>query len=156
METRRCGAPRWGFRGVLFVVALSAQGLCAAAVGAAEGMEVEPGQWEMTSTTSNPATGEPQSMTVTECIEGGSLHTGSFLRDAAGCEISDIQTSTTSMRWKMRCTAAGGQMNGQAQVRSTHGGKKVAGTLKMTTRFGGQAMELSSEWAGRWVGPCPR
>ena len=122
----------------------------------AAGMQVESGQWEMTSTTTNPMTGQPQSFTAKECIEG-SVDPEGFMRNTSGCEVTDVESSASSMSWTMKCSApgGGGDMTGRAQVRASNGGKTVSGTMNMSANFGGQTMEFASKWAGHWVGPCP-
>ncbi len=138
----------------LVLFALLAVSLLTGGPSHAGGMSVENGEWEMTSTTTHPMTGQPQSFTSTECIKGD-VDPDAFSKNASGCQVSDIQSSSSSLSWTMRCGAPGGQMEGRAEVNASEGGKKIAGSMTMTTSFGGQTTEISSQWAGRWVGPCP-
>ena len=140
-------------RSAAVATALAAFALAASAQTG--GMNVEVGEWEMTSTTKNPVTGEPQSFSAKECVDQGQLGAESFLENSQGCTVSDVQTSASSMRWNMSCSTQGGTMTGRGKIQSSAGGKKVSGTMDMTASFGGQTMEISSEWSGRWLGPCP-
>ncbi len=127
----------------------------APASAGATALDVEPGSWEMSSTTTNPMSGQPQTFTVTECVSAESMDPETFLKNAQGCSLSDVQTSSSAMSWTMTCGGPAGSMTGRANIRTSAGGKQVNGTMKMTMDVGGQAMELSTAWAGRWVGPCP-
>ncbi len=143
-------APGW--RAGLTVVAVLS--LLSTGQARAAALDVEPGSWEMSSTTSNPMTGQPQTFTVTECVSAESMDPESFLKGAQGCSLSDVQSNSSAMSWTMTCQAPGGQMTGRANIETSGGGKQVNGTMKMTMDVGGQSMELSTAWTGRWVGPC--
>lgn len=129
--------------------------LVGVALGAqAGGMDVKPGSWEMKSTTTNPMTGQPQTYTATECIDRESMDPRSFMKEAEGCSVSDVETSSSSMSWTMVCSAPGGQMKGRAKIQSSAGGEKVAGAMNMSASFSGQTMNFATDWTGRWAGPC--
>lgn len=145
-----------GGRGAVLVRTLGVATAFLLAPGAAgaAALDVEPGSWEMSSTTTNPMTGEPQTLTVTECVSAQSMDPETFLKGAQGCSLSDVQTGSSAMSWTMTCQAPGGHMTGRANIRTSGGGKQVNGTMKMKMDVGGQSMELSTAWKGRWVGPC--
>jgi len=117
-----------------------------------EGMRVEPGKWEYTATTQNSMMPEPKTMTVTRCITEAETRPESFLDEAQDCELTGIESDASSMRWKMLCTNAGGQMRGETRYTST--GETVSGTTTMTMTAEGHTMTMETRTEGRRIGPC--
>ncbi len=98
---------------------------------------------------------EPIVATVKQCLEGGDFDPESFMRDAQGCTVSDVQKRPGQLKWTMVCKAEGGTVTGKATLNASDAGKRVSGSMQMAAEAGGQTMNFTQEWSGRWVGPCP-
>ena len=116
-------------------------------------MKVKPGKWEFVSTTTMAMMGAPRSHTNTQCLNETGVSPKTLMKDMAqGCELLDSNTSKDSMNWMVRCQQEGGEMTGEGQVSST--GDTLKGGMNMKMSFNGQAMDMSVEWSGRYVGAC--
>jgi hypothetical protein len=119
---------------------------------AGDGMRVEPGKWEYTATTQNSMLPGPKTTTMTRCITAAETSPEAFLDEAQDCELSEIESDAASMRWKMLCTNAAGQMRGE--TRYTSSGAAVSGTTSMTMTADGHTMTMEIQTEGRRIGPC--
>jgi len=120
----------------------------------ADGIDVEPGQWEMTSTMTMSMMPQPQVTTVMECIEEDTLNPEDFNMDEENpCSISEASTKGNTTRWSINCPVEGGAvMEGQWEVTST--GDSLTGKGDMTTEIAGQKMGFGMSWEGKRVGDC--
>ena len=131
--------------------------LLAAAVEArADGIPVEPGLWEMTSTISMPMLPQPQTNTMTECFANGEISVddvGSQEMDP-GCTFETSQLDGATMAWSFDCPLEGGGTSHGAWQATSHG-DRVEGSGKITMTMQGQNMEMTMTWQGKRVGDCP-
>jgi len=126
--------------------------LATASPAFAEGMRIEPGQWEFTTTSPGAMGGPPTKKVRTECIRDDSMTPQRFTAELKGCQISDPKSDDTSMSWKMSCPSPAGSMNGTGSFRSS--GSTVSGTLEMTRKMGAQEFPMTNNWSGRRLGAC--
>ncbi len=118
----------------------------------ADGMKVEPGQWEFTTTTSMPMAGGAQTQVTQECVQDGEMSTDRLMEQSDGCTVSEAEATETTLRWKITCTNAGGVMRGNAEFSTT--GTEIRGVMKMAMSFGGNEMKFENTWQGKRLGPC--
>jgi len=128
--------------------------LLTAPVAMAEGIPVEPGLWEMTSTMTMPMLPEPRVTTATECMEKSEIS----MDDMGGegmdpnCSFDLAQVDDKTMKWSFDCPVEGGTSHGEWEAVSE--GRSVTGKGLVTMSFQGQTMEMTMDWAGRRIGDC--
>lgn len=118
----------------------------------AEGMKVEPGKWEFTSSSKTPMGASPMPKATTECITESEMDPDEFLKDADGCSVVEKDVSSDKMSYVMSCAGPTGPMVGRAVFTST--GSTVKGGMKMEIDFNGQPMTFETKWEGERVGDC--
>ena len=131
--------------------------LCAAAipVAHAEGLAVEPGLWEMTTTVTMPMLPEPQTTTDKECVEDATLDVEDMNGDDLdpNCTVEVSQPDKQTLNWSMDCPVEGGEMHAKWTV--TSGGDSLEGKGTMTMSVMGQEMAMDATMSGRRIGDCP-
>lgn len=137
-------------RQALFLSSLFALTVASGAA-AATGMKVKPGLWEFTAASTLPGS-NTTAATNSECFKESSIDPAVFLENAPDCNIDNLKTSTSTMSWQMQCDGPHGQMTGDAEFHSS--GETAHGKMAMNLDFGGNAMSFTTNWQGRWVGPC--
>ncbi len=132
--------------GILFLAAPAAW---------AEGIPVEPGMWEMTSTMTMPMLPQPRVTTTTECMTESEIS----MDDMGGedvdpnCQFEMAQIDGSTMKWSFDCPVEGGTSHGEWEATST--GDGVTGKGVVTMSFQGQTMEMNMVWEGKRIGDCP-
>ena len=129
--------------------------LLAAPAAWAEGLPVEPGKWEMTSTTKMPMLSQPRVTTVTECVKESEISMddmGGEEMDPA-CKFETAMVDGNTMKWSFDCPVEGGTSHGEWEATST--GNSVSGEGLITVSFQGGAMEMTMQWEGKRIGDCP-
>jgi len=131
--------------GILFLAAPAAW---------AEGIPVEPGMWEMTSTVTMPMLPQPRVTATTECMTESEVS----MDDMGGedmdpdCQFEMAQVDGNTMKWSFDCPVEGGTSHGEWEAIST--GDSVTGKGVVTMSFQGQTMEMSMVWEGKRIGDC--
>ena len=121
----------------------------------AEGLQVEPGLWEMNSTVTHPMMPQPQANTTTECLDKSEITMDDMSQEGMdpNCTFEMSELTGDKMKWSMDCPLEGGQARGEWEATST--GNTVSGGGVMTMTMQGQTMEMTMSWEGRRTGPCP-
>ena len=128
--------------------------LFAASAAWGDGMPVEPGMWEMTSTMNMPMMPQPRVTTTTECIEESEISMDDISSDGMdpNCKFNTSQMDGNTMKWSFDCPVEGGTSHGEWEA--TSAGDSVTGEGLMTVSFQGQTMEMTMNWTGRRIGAC--
>jgi len=133
-----------------------AVGLLSAGIAAgADGIPVDPGLWEMTSTVQMPMLPQPQVNTTKQCIEKSvvSLKDMQASDMDPNCTFESEQIDDQTVKWIFDCPMEGGTSRGEWQATS-HGDRiEGGGTIDMNMQ--GQAMQMTMSWVGKRVGACP-
>jgi hypothetical protein len=120
----------------------------------AEGIPVEPGMWEMSSTMTMPMLPQPRVTSTTECIRESEIS----MDDMGGegmdpnCEFEMAQIDGNTMKWSFDCPVEGGTSHGEWEATSS--GDSVTGKGLVTMSFQGQIMEMTMSWQGKRIGDC--
>ena len=133
-------------RNVLLAV-LAAASLPAAA------QNMEPGEWQFTTTMTSSMLPQPQSSTLTQCVskadaEDPTRFTGRG--QTADCQVTLGSRTSESYSWTVSCPAQG--MRGAGKARFGRG--TIDSEMQMSMDMQGQKMELLSRTSGRLLGPC--
>lgn len=120
----------------------------------AEGVSINPGMWEMTSTMTMSMMPQPQTNTVNECINEDEISPENFNMDEDNpCNITEVVINGNTARWSISCPMQGGQLM-EGQWEFTSNGDSITGSGNMSTEFSGQTMAFDMTWKGKRVGPC--
>ena len=131
--------------GILFLTAPAAW---------AEGMPVEPGMWEMTSTVTMPMVPKPRVTNTTECMTESEISMDEMGGEDMdpNCQFETAQVDGNTMKWSFDCPVEGGTSHGEWEATST--GDGVTGKGVVTMAFQGQTMEMTMVWEGKRIGDC--
>jgi hypothetical protein len=119
-----------------------------------DGIPVEPGLWETTTTINVPMMPQPQVQTTTQCMEKSEMNmddVGTEGMDRA-CEFQMDQVDGNTMKWSVDCPVEGGTSHGEWVATSE--GASVTGNGTLTIAFQGQSMEMTMSWLGKRIGDC--
>ena len=108
------------WRNLILVVTLAATPALAA-----EGMQVEPGLWEFTSSIPDPLAADQGNQAYRTCVRDHTITPERVMAQRKECRIWNAVFQGTSVRWKMRCDTPAGPMTGSGSLRSN--GKAIAG-----------------------------
>lgn len=120
----------------------------------ADGIPVEPGLWEMSSTVNMPMMAQPRVTTTTECMKESEIS----MDDMGGedmdpnCQFEVDQVDGNTMKWSFDCPVEGGTSHGEWEATSS--GDSVTGNGVITMSFQGQNMEMTMSWEGKRIGDC--
>ena len=120
----------------------------------ADGIPVEPGLWEMTSTMNMPMLPEPRVTTVTECMTRSEISPDEMGTEGMdpNCTFDTVQVDGNTLRWSFDCPVEGGTSHGEWEAVS--GGDTLEGSGEITMSFQDQSLTMAMEWAGRRIGDC--
>ncbi len=122
----------------------------------AEGLSIEPGQWEMTMTMTMTMSmmPHPQTTRVSECITETELSPEKFNMDKdSPCDITDVNFEDDTASWSINCPTEGGPtMEGHWKMLSN--GDSLTGNGSMAGNFSGQEMSFTMNWDGKRIGDC--
>jgi len=127
----------------------------------AEGPDIKPGKWEITTTATMPMTPEAKITTQTECItlEDASDPLAAIIEKST-CKVLNKKQNGNTLEFEVECDGGMGmKMNGKGQF--TANGTTASGKMEMTMnmpqnvpQMGGQSMKMTQEWKGRRIGDC--
>lgn len=127
--------------------------LLAALALPAAAQQMEPGEWEFTSTMTAPGLPKPQVATITQCVspEDAADPTRFSGKDqTADCQVTPGSRSPELYTWTVSCPKQG--MRGDGRARFGRG--TIDSELRVTIEGQGQKMEMTSATKGRLLGPC--
>lgn len=120
----------------------------------AQGIPIEPGMWEMTSTMKIPMLPRPRVTTNMECIGESELSPEAMTEEDvdSNCTFDTRVVDGNTMKWSMDCVAKGGASRGEWEV--TSHGDTLTGGGTITVDMQGQAIAMTMKWDGKRVGDC--
>ncbi len=71
---------------------------------------------------------------------------------AQKCEVTEMQRSGSSVRWKMHCTDPKGDMDGVGKA--VYSGNTMSSEMTLKGSHDGQPTNMSQKMTGRYLGPC--
>ena len=115
--------------------------------------QVQPGEWEFTSTSVSKLFPKPQVLTFTRCIRKEDADDPERWMSDPGqgdCKITPSERIGDTYRWEMVCPAAKMRGRGSARLRGT----TMDGESQMTGEVKGEKFELTTKVMGRRLGQC--
>lgn len=126
--------------------------LAAPASVLADGMQVEPGLWEFTSSIPDPLAADSGKQVYRTCVRDHTITPERVMAQRKECRIWNAVFAGRSVRWKMRCETPAGPMAGSGSLRSS--GSAVAGSLELAMAVGTLEIPVTGTFQGRRVGAC--
>lgn len=118
------------------------------AAAVAGGPDMEPGLWEITTESRMQGMNIPAS-TMTQCLTEDDMVPRNT-QPGQDCEITDLTTSGDTVRWTMRCSGQGEEVESTGQIR--YHGTSFEGNI--TTTIGSTGMTVESTLTGKRLGDC--
>ncbi len=133
----------------VFLAVLAAASLPAAA------QNMQPGQWQFTTTMTSPIMQQPQIGNISKCLSKADADDPvSFMGgdNAAGCDITRGASAPGSQSWTITCEKQGVSGTGKATYDLT----RIDSEIRMTVapKQGGQKVEMTNRTQGRYIVPC--
>jgi len=119
-----------------------------------DGIPVEPGLWETTTTINMSMLPQPQVQTTTQCMEDSEMNMDDVGTEGmdSECEFQMDQVDGNTMKWSVDCPVEGGSSHGEWVATSE--GESVTGNGTLTVAIQGQSMEMTMSWLGKRIGDC--
>jgi len=120
----------------------------------AEGISIEPGKWEITTTITIPILPQPRVTTKTECMKERELSPETMTDDDtdSDCTLNTVVVDGNTMKWSMDCQGKEGNSRGEWEVTSR--GDTLTGEGKVTVDVQEQDMVMTMNWEGKRIGDC--
>jgi hypothetical protein len=133
------------------LVCLMLFALCAPAFA----QEMEPGEWQFTSTMTSPMMPQPQVMNHSRCVtkeDSDPSRWADKQQAKSDCKVSPSKRSGGNYSWEVSCPSSGMRGTGTAKVtRST-----VESELRLSGDMGGQKFEMLNKTTGKRLGACKK
>jgi hypothetical protein len=116
---------------------------------------MQPGEWQFTTTMTSPMMQQPQVGTVNKCVSKADADDpSSFMGGdaAAGCVVTRGLSAPGSYSWTIACEKQGVSGEGKAWF----GADKIESEIRMSVALqtGGQKIDMTNRTLGRYLGPC--
>jgi hypothetical protein len=124
----------------------------------AEGPDIKPGKWEITTTVTMPMMPEAKVMTMTKCVTAEEVNSGflaAMIEDDI-CKVLNKEETGNTIKFEVECD--GGmdvKMRGNGSF--TTKGTTASGKMEMTMnipQMGGQSTKMTQEWESKRIGNC--
>ena len=120
----------------------------------ASAQSLEPGEWELTATTTSRLFAKPQTSTFKRCVTKEDADNPHELmgREAnrTDCTITQGPKNGDTMTWEFACAKANLRGTGTAIVR----GESLESEMQTSMEVQGQRLQLSTRTTGRRLGAC--
>lgn len=121
------------------------------ACGGALAQQLEPGEWEFSTSLSAPGMPRPTPTGYRTCISKEQardpMHWGANPNQPADCRATMLKLGPDSVSWEMECPGSGMRGTGKARI--------GRGSVESETQVGtGRSVDLRTRTQGRRLGPC--
>ena len=126
-------------------------GLCSPALA----QQMEPGEWQFTTTMSSPMMPQPQVMNHSRCVTKEDSDPSKWAdkqQAKSDCKVSPSKQSGGTYSWTVSCPSSGMQGTGTARVTSS----TVESEMRMSGDMGGQKFEMLNKTTGKRIGACKK
>jgi len=132
---------------------LLAATLCGLAAPPAQATEIEPGEWEFSSTTTSRLFNGPQIVRFRRCIRPEEAQNPDrWMADTgqSDCKVIPRPRTGDTYAWTMECKHGNVRGAGSARMSRT----SMEGETNMTGELQGQKFEIRTQVSGKRIGPC--
>ena len=120
---------------------------------AGDSIPIEPGLWEMTSTSTTSMSPQPQTVTENECVDQTEYSVSDLLPDDNNCTLTESNVNGNTLSWTMQCSAPDGTTSNGGGEFTSNGGSG-SGNMHMTMQYQGQTFNIQTSWKGKRIGSC--
>lgn len=121
----------------------------------AAAQQMQPGEWQFTSTVTSPAFPGPQTATFTNCVKKEDASDPSRWMGKqdykSDCKVTPGKKTADSYSWQISCPSS--RTEGGGTVRFS-GGTSMESDMRMASEQRGRKLEMRTRMTGRRVGPC--
>jgi hypothetical protein len=117
--------------------------------------QMEPGEWQFTTTMSSPMMPQPQVMNHSRCVTKEDSDPSKWAdkqQAKSDCKVSASKQSGGAYSWSVSCPSTGMQGTGTARVTAS----TVESEMRMTGDMGGQKFEMVNKTTGKRLGACKK
>lgn len=126
--------------------------LLAAPAALAGDIQIQPGKWETTVTTTISILPQPRVTTRTECMTEEKLDPEKWMSEQAGdCDFENVETTSSTMEFELSCKTPQGTATGKGSYRVD--GDTLTGSFSMTIQ-GQMSLTMDNAIKSRRVGDC--
>lgn len=115
------------------------------------------GLWEMAAKTETPGTpGNVSTQTAQRCMSTKDLKDPRKMAPESGrgstqCEVTNYRSQANTASWNMTCK---GSEPMTATGSATYDAERYTGVNRMSVKQGGQTVQMTMNYIGRYLGPC--
>ncbi len=117
--------------------------------------QLQPGEWQINSSTTSPLFATAQSSVFKYCVtKEDAEHPEAWMArqsEKGECKLIPGKRTADSMTWQMSCPRT--NLTGSGAARLT-GPATVEGEMKLSGNFQGHAVQMSTRMSGKRLGPC--
>ena len=130
--------------------------LLALAAAPAAAQEMQPGEWQFTSTITSPSFPQPQTASFRNCVKkedtaDPSRWTTQKQSPGSDCKVTPGKKTADSYSWTIACP--GSKMTGTGLVKFS-GGTSLESDMTMRGEMQGRKIEMRTKMSGKRVGAC--
>lgn len=125
----------------------------AVVAGTALAQELQPGEWEFTTTMNMPQMPKPQTSTITRCVKKEDANPEKWASKGGpqtDCKVATGAKTANSVSWTISCPQSGMRGEGSARI----SGGTMESSMTMSGDMGGQSFNMTTKTTGRRLGPC--
>lgn len=119
---------------------------------AENGVSIQPGEWEITSTTTSDSLDAPNVQKSSSCIELSEITASDLTPHRGECEISESSANGNTLTWKVACDMTVGTMEGRGNFTSAN--DAGSGTMNIVMDVQNDQFEMLVNWEARRLGDC--
>jgi hypothetical protein len=115
--------------------------------------QMEPGEWQFTSTATSAMFPQPQTTTITHCVrpeDVGDPQRWMSKPPSSDCTSTPGERTASTYSWEFSCPRS--NLRGKGTVR--YGQGTLESDLQMTGDVSGQKFDISTKTSGKRLGPC--
>ena len=116
------------------------------------GVTIEPGMWQVTTTSKIPMVDQTTTETTMQCMAEDHFTPERMTGNHKSCKIDKVSSKDNEMSWKLVCNNPTGQFSGTGRFKST--GDKAEGEMTTTMKLGDQSLVSELRWKGQRLGDC--
>ena len=119
------------------------------------GQEMQPGEWQFTTTMTMPGMPQPQVMNHSRCVtkeDSDPSRLADRQQGKSDCKVSGMKKSGGTQSWEVNCPSTGMRGTGTARVTAT----TVDSEMRLAGDMGGQKFEMHNKTTGKRLGDCKK
>jgi hypothetical protein len=118
-----------------------------------ESLSIDPGEWEITTSSAISILPHAVSDTITKCLASNELKPDLLIEESMGCSYTQLQTKGSELSWELSCTKSSGTLAGTGSLK-TSGKKAFSGGIQLTAPSEINTLTIGKNWDAKYIGPC--